>query len=87
MAEPLNLLILTHNYPRYRDDYAGVFIRLLARRLSQFNIRPIVVAPHDADVPDLEEDEGIRIYRFRYADDDVQTHGLRDEPRGGLRPP
>ena len=67
MAPPLNLLLLTHNYPRYRDDYAGVFLGLLARRLTEHNIRPVVVAPHDADIPEREEYEGVRLYRFRYA--------------------
>lgn len=67
MAAPLNLLLLTHNYPRYRDDYAGVFLDLLARRLAELDIRPIVVAPHDAEIPEREEYDGVRIYRFRYA--------------------
>lgn len=67
MAKPVKLLLLTHNYPRRRDDYAGVFIALLARRLTALNIQPVVVAPHDAEVPEREETDGIRIYRFRYA--------------------
>jgi glycosyltransferase involved in cell wall biosynthesis len=67
MAAPLNLLLLTHNFPRYRDDYAGVFLDLLARRLAEHDIRPIVVAPHDAEIPEREEYDGVRLYRFRYA--------------------
>ncbi|MBD3402370.1 glycosyltransferase [candidate division GN15 bacterium] len=67
MTKPVRLLLLTHNYPRRRDDYAGVFIALLAHRLSSLNIKPIVVAPHDADLPEREDDGDVRIYRFRYA--------------------
>lgn len=72
MAKPVKVLLLTHNYPRRRDDYAGVFLALLARRLTALNIQPIVVAPHDAEVPEREETDGIRIYRFRYAADPEQ---------------
>lgn len=67
MAGPINLLLLTHNYPRHRDDYAGIFIRLLAERISEKNIRPVIISPHDSDLPEREERGGIRIYRFRYA--------------------
>ncbi|MCB2230886.1 glycosyltransferase family 4 protein [bacterium] len=78
MAKPVKLLLLTHNYPRRRDDYAGVFIALLARRLTKLNIQPVVVAPHDAEVPEREETDGIRIYRFRYASDpEKQTLAYR----------
>lgn len=66
MARPINLLILTHNYPRYAEDFAGVFLALLAKRLTEHNIRPIVVAPHDVDIPEREELNGVRIYRFKY---------------------
>ena len=78
MAPPVNLLLLTHNYPRYRDDYAGVFLGLLARRLTEHNIRPVVVAPHDADIAEREEFDGVRLYRFRYAmNENSQTIAYR----------
>jgi glycosyltransferase involved in cell wall biosynthesis len=71
MKEDLRLLVLTHNYPRYDGDYAGVFIALLAKRLVNLGITPIVLAPHDRDVPEYEESDGVKVYRFRYAADPV----------------
>ncbi|MEA2030127.1 MAG: glycosyltransferase family 4 protein, partial [candidate division Zixibacteria bacterium] len=66
----MKLLMLTHNYPRYNGDFAGVFISLLAKNLPAHNIEPVVLAPHDSDAAELEEVDGVTIYRFRYADTD-----------------
>ncbi|MFQ6007385.1 MAG: glycosyltransferase family 4 protein [Candidatus Zixiibacteriota bacterium] len=68
MSQPVRLLILTHNYPRYDGDYAGVFISLLARRMADHGIEPIVLAPHDRQIEEFEVVDGVKIYRFRYAD-------------------
>ena len=70
MANELRLLILTHNYPRYKGDYAGIFIALLAKNLIKHGIKPIVLAPHDPGSEEYEVVDGVTIYRFRYADDD-----------------
>lgn len=70
MANELRLLILTHNYPRYKGDYAGIFIALLAKNLIKHGIKPIVLAPHDPGSEKYEVVDGVTIYRFRYADDD-----------------
>ncbi len=70
MKQNTRLLILTHNYPRYPGDYAGVFLSLLARRLVDEGIRPVVLAPHDNGVAEYEENSGVRIYRFRYHEDE-----------------
>ncbi|MFQ5499636.1 MAG: glycosyltransferase family 4 protein [Candidatus Zixiibacteriota bacterium] len=67
MPEPIPLMILTHNYPRYPGDYAGVFISLLARKLVDMGIRPVVLAPHDSGASECEEIDGVKVYRFRYA--------------------
>ncbi len=72
MSEPVRLLILTHNYPRFQGDFAGVFISLLARKLAEHNIAPIVLAPHDAGLPEHEILEGVPVYRFRYAATDAE---------------
>ncbi|HWR82297.1 MAG TPA: glycosyltransferase, partial [Candidatus Deferrimicrobium sp.] len=68
MVERIRLLILTHNYPRFKGDFAGVFISLLARRLTEFDVDPIVLTPHDAQAAEFEQVDGVAIYRFRYAD-------------------
>ncbi|MEA3297475.1 MAG: glycosyltransferase family 4 protein, partial [candidate division Zixibacteria bacterium] len=70
MEDRIRLLMLTHNYPRFTGDYAGVFLALLARRLLKHNIQPIVLAPHDKGAAEYEENSGVKIYRFRYASDE-----------------
>jgi glycosyltransferase involved in cell wall biosynthesis len=77
MNDPIRLLILTHNYPRFSGDYAGVFVALLAKRLIENDIRPIVLAPHDAGAAEEETVEGVKIYRFRYGSDDEETIAYR----------
>jgi glycosyltransferase involved in cell wall biosynthesis len=70
MANPIKVLLLTHNYPRYAGDYSGVFLTLLTRRLPQYGITPIVVAPHDKGIPEAERLDGVQVERFRYAADE-----------------
>jgi glycosyltransferase involved in cell wall biosynthesis len=69
MEDAIRLLMLTHNYPRFRGDFAGVFISLLAKRLAETNLRPVVLAPHDEGAPEYEQTDGVIVYRFRYARD------------------
>jgi len=79
MKDSLKVLLVTHNYPRFPGDYAGVFLGLLARRLLDCDIQPIVLAPHHEGAAEYEENSGVKIYRFRYADDvkdqDLAYHG------------
>ncbi len=78
MPRPIKLLMLTHNYPRFKGDFAGVFISLLARRLCECGIEPIVLAPHDIGIPERETLDGVRVVRFRYArSDDDETIAYR----------
>ena len=69
MSKPLKLLMITHNYPRFSGDYAGVFLSLLARKLITFDIEPVVLAPHAPGLAEYEILEGVKVYRFRYNDD------------------
>ncbi len=69
MEKKIRLLTLTHNYPRFEGDYAGVFISLLLKRLVDYGIEPFVLAPHAPDTAEHETVDGVTIYRFRYADD------------------
>jgi glycosyltransferase involved in cell wall biosynthesis len=87
-AAPLKVLFITHNYIRRVGDFAGVFLHLLARKLREHDIEVHVVAPHDAGLAEFEEIQGIKIYRFRYADDDKETFAYRgDMHRQLLRNP
>lgn len=69
MSETIQLLVLTHNYPRHHGDHAGVFLSLLCRRLLEHSIQPIVLAPHDPGAPEYEENAGVKVHRFRYGAD------------------
>ena len=69
MSQPIKLLILTHNYPRFDGDFAGVFLALLAKKLHLFDIEPIILAPHAPGLKEFEIVNTVKIYRFRYAED------------------
>ncbi len=69
MPNPTPLLFLTHNYPRFPGDSSGVFIALLAKRLTDYGIRPIVLAPADARAAAREDADAVTVYRFHYAAD------------------
>lgn len=84
MSTPLKVLFVTHNYIRSEGDFPGVFLHLLARKLRESGIDTHVVAPHDADIPEYEEIHSIRIYRFRYGDDDTETLAYRGDMHGQL---
>lgn len=86
--EPLRVLFVTHNYIRHEGDFAGVFLHLLAKKLKEQGVEVHVVAPHDAGVSEYEEIDGIKIHRFRYADDQKETLAYRgDMHRQLLRNP
>jgi len=70
MPEKIKILILTHNYPRFEGDYAGVFIDLQVKKLFEHNIEPIILAPHDKGIPEFETRNGVKIYRFKYGNSD-----------------
>lgn len=63
----MNVLFLTHSFPRSEGDAAGSFILRLAVALRAEDINVRVVAPAAADVPASAEIEGVSVERFRYA--------------------
>lgn len=75
----MKLLIVTHNYIRAEGDFAGVFLHLMARKLSENGVEVHVVAPHDAAIAEYEEIGGVKVYRFRYARDDKETLAYRGD--------
>ncbi len=77
--ESIKVLFLTHNYIRFKGDFAGVFLHLLARQLREEGVEVVVVAPHDATLPEYEIIEGIKIHRFRYGRDEEETFAYRGE--------
>lgn len=67
MQEKIRFLVITHNYPRFEGDFAGVFIHLLLRRVAELGLEPVVLAPHAEGAKEEEIMDGIKVYRFRYA--------------------
>jgi glycosyltransferase involved in cell wall biosynthesis len=63
----MNVLFLTHSFPRTEGDAAGSFILRLAVALRGENVNVHVVAPAAAGLPSSEEIEGVGVERFRYA--------------------
>ncbi len=73
----MNVLILTHNYPRWDGDTSGIFLTHLIERLPQHGIKPVVLAPHDNGTAERETVRGIPIVRFCYGDDASETIAYR----------
>jgi glycosyltransferase involved in cell wall biosynthesis len=63
----MNVLFLTHSFPRSEGDAAGSFILRLAVALRREDVNVRVVAPAGPGLPASEAIEGIGVERFRYA--------------------
>jgi glycosyltransferase involved in cell wall biosynthesis len=63
----MNVLFLTHSFPRSEGDAAGSFLLRLAIALRAEDVNVRVVAPAAAGLPAAEEISGVRVERFRYA--------------------
>ncbi|HEY6088470.1 MAG TPA: glycosyltransferase [Gemmatimonadaceae bacterium] len=63
----MNVLFLTHSFPRSEGDAAGSFILRLAVALRAEDVNVRVVAPAAPGLPASEEIEGVAVERFRYA--------------------
>lgn len=63
----MNVLFLTHNFPRADGDPAGSFILRLAKALGAEGVRVRVVAPGATGLPPHESVGAVEVDRFRYA--------------------
>lgn len=63
----MNVLFLTHSFPRREGDAAGSFILRLAVALREEGVKVNVVAPAAPGLPSSDDIEGIHVDRFRYA--------------------
>lgn len=63
----MNVLFLTHSFPRHPGDAAGSFILRLAAALAKENVEVHVVAPSARGLPPAEVMDGVTVERFRYA--------------------
>ncbi len=63
----MNVLFLTHNFPRRPGDHAGAFVLRLAQALRDRGVGINVVAPVARNGVADSEIDGIPVERFRYA--------------------
>ena len=63
----MNVLFLSHAFPRYVGDPAGSFVLRLAKALEKVDVKVHVVAPSSNGVDSTDEVDGITVERFRYA--------------------
>jgi glycosyltransferase involved in cell wall biosynthesis len=66
-------LVVTHNFPRFDGDPAGAFVARLAAGAARRGSAVRVVAPHAPGLAETTEQAGVRIDRFRYAPDGLET--------------
>lgn len=83
-VDRLDVLYLTHNYPRHDADFAGRFIARLAKLMKSYGagLRVGVLAPHHAGAALHETLDGIEVWRFRYAADDAERLAYRGDWSG-----
>lgn len=62
---PINILMLTSGYPRYKEDSASIFLRHLAENLAKRGIHVHVLAPADRRGGTCVEDK-VTVHRFQY---------------------
>ena len=92
MASNKRILLLTHNYPRWQGDFAGVFLQSLCSQFAAAEIETLVLAPHTAEAERREQHGNISIQRFRYGPVGFETlaytgsmHKLAASPLGLLK--
>lgn len=64
---PLEVLFVTHGFPRHAGDAAGAFVLALAQALAVQDVTVRVLAPAAPGLPRHEVIEGIEVTRYRYA--------------------
>lgn len=66
MKDSLRILVLASTYPRYRNDHEPIFVQRLCQELTrEFEVD--VLVPHAPNIPRREQQDGVNIYRYRYA--------------------
>jgi glycosyltransferase involved in cell wall biosynthesis len=66
------LLILTTTFPRWQGDTEPAFVLELSRRLAR-RFEVTVLAPHCLGAAPKEEFDGLRVIRYRYAPEALET--------------
>ena len=66
------LLVLASTYPRWPGDHEPGFVHELAKRLTD-RFRVTVLGPHAPGAARMEEMDGVRVVRYRYAPERLET--------------
>ena len=69
----MNVLFLTHAFPREAEDAAGSFILRLAVALAGQGVHATVVTPHAPGLLERDTLRGVPVRRFRYAPERFET--------------
>jgi glycosyltransferase involved in cell wall biosynthesis len=75
----MRLLVVTHNYPRFAGDPAGVYVARLASAVAARGVDVRVVAPNAPGV--TGGTDGVPVTRFRYAPRSLERVGYRGDVR------
>lgn len=75
----LDVLFLTHNFPRQAGDFSGRFLERLARLLLERGVHVGVVVPHDPCAAEYELMSDIPVWRYRYAVDANEVLAYRGQ--------
>ncbi len=78
-SQRLDVLFITHNFPRHEGDFAGRFLERLGRLLAERDVRVGVVVPHAPGASEYEVMSGIPVWRFRYASDENEVLAYRGQ--------
>ena len=65
----MNILVVTHNYPRFAGDPAGAFVARIAQAAAEQGSLVQVVAPHAPGSAEREAIGSLDVRRFRYGPD------------------
>ncbi len=63
----MKVLVLTHNYPRFRDDFSGTFIEALSEAVQARGHDVTVLTPYDPLFARTPGDHRVRLLTYRYA--------------------
>lgn len=77
----MRVLIITHNYPRFSGDPAGVYVARLAAGIQARGGRVQVIAPHAPGALPVETTQGVMVDRFRYGPETLEHVGYRGDTR------
>ena len=70
---PLDVLFVTHAFPRHAGDGAGAFVLALAKAVTKQGVHVRVLAPSAPGLAPRDTIEGVEVMRYRYAPTSWET--------------